>query len=95
MPCLPVIENYKKYSPYLRKVTQRQYNGQITEEYVYTYFLFDTIYGGKPQNIMAFNFRLDWMGSAMSYMTEGDTGREVFVIDENRRVVYANAKEFI
>ena len=85
------IDRYPKYSPILRRVSEEKPNGQLVEEYVYTYLLYDSYSSGSIKNILALNFHLGWMGEALSYISS-ESGREstVWVVDRNREIVYAD-----
>lgn len=92
---LQTIDQYSKFSPYLRRIVQEKPNGQMVEEYVYTYLLFDTYSSGAIKNILAFNFYLDWMGEAMDYVRSGVDSSVIWAVTPDRNIVYSDNGKLI
>lgn len=89
------IEDYQRYVPYLRWVSQEKANEQRIGEYVYTYLLFDTYTNGSIKNIMAFNFHLGWMGDAMNFIRQGNESSLLWIVDRDGQIVYTDAGSLI
>lgn len=90
------IEAYPKRSPILRQLSVEMPNGKEYETYVYTYLLYDVYSTGAVKNIMAFNFHLGWMEDALDFTTTGQaTAEKIWIVDENRQLVYTNTGELI
>ena len=90
------IQEYPKFSPFLRRAVEEKPNGQNYEEYVYTYLLYDSYSGGAIKNIIAFNFHLGWMGDAFSFISSGGFDQDqIQIIGKNRHIVYATDSSLI
>lgn len=84
------IDQYSKFTPYLRMVSIETPSGQRFNTYVYTYLIFDAYSSGSVKNIMAFNFHLGWMDDALDFITNSKkTSEDFWIVDKDRQIVYA------
>lgn len=91
------IENYPKYTPFLRMISVESPNGRSYQTYVYTYFLYDTYSSGSIRNIMAFNFHTGWIKDALDFIsTDGQNLMEsVWIVNQDRQVMYSSTGALI
>ncbi|NCB94302.1 MAG: AraC family transcriptional regulator [Clostridia bacterium] len=90
------IDDYSKYTPFLREISLETPTGQEYNTYVYTYLLYDSYGSGDTRNIMAFNFHVSWMSDALEFVNKGDDSTEkVWIINRDRKIVYSDTGEMI
>lgn len=89
------IGQYHRFVPFLRRVTQEKPNGQLIEEYVYTYMLFDTDSSGKAKNVLAFNFYTDWMGDALAEMQTREQDASIWIVSREGQIIYSDTGDLV
>lgn len=90
------IDDYSKFTPFLRRVLLQTPTGQEYSTYVYTYLIYDTYNSGNKKNIVALNFYSGWIDEALDYMAAGDSDEEqVWIVNRDRQIVYSNTGELI
>lgn len=90
------IDQYSKFTPYLRRISLESPNGRIYDTYVYTYLMFDTYSSGSVKNIMAFNLHLGWMEDALDFIMNGNsTAEEIWIVSPDREIIYSDTGKLI
>lgn len=90
------IENYPKFTPFLRMFSVDSPNGRSYQTYVYTYFLYDSYSSGSIRNIVAFNFYTGWMKDAMDFISPGqNTSEDVWIVNHDRQILYSSTGNLI
>lgn len=90
------IENYPKYTPFLRMISVESPNGRNYQTYVYTYFLYDNYSSGSIRNIVALNFHVGWVKDALDFISPGhNTTEEIWIVNQDRQIMYSSTGELI
>lgn len=86
------LDDYNIYTPYLRYIdTPVQKRG----EYVYTYFLYDTYLNGTKDNVIALNFSMEWVESAVQYLRNDNASSQISIVTRDRQIVYSDQMDQI
>lgn len=90
------IDQYSKYTPFLRMISLETPAGQKQNTFVYTYLLYDSYSSGSRKNIVAFNFHLSWMEDALNYFSIGTNEEDhIWIVSRDRQVIYTGTGELI
>lgn len=90
------IDQYSKFTPYLRRISLESPNGQVYDTYVYTYLMYDSYSSGSVKNIMAFNLHLGWMEDALDFIMNGEsTAEEIWIVNPDREIIYSDSGKLI